>query len=199
MGNASLLQGFFDGRPGINGTSFPNQPGTNPPVTDSFGCRIWSPGEYSSPPSLDSQSYNYFRSGDYYFNDIGNWNISSAFTLFGYPGATGPGIDGFKPSDTFANNPCNNAWTTDVDQSGATLYLGGNTQITVDQNSTFEVSGRERSGQNIAVQALATNGGGPDLQRRRRRAHRRRRRQRTHRRRIRERQQLPHPGGDQAC
>jgi len=155
-----MFGAFTPAEPGINGTSFPNQPGTNPPVTDSFGCRIWSPGEYSSPPSLDNQSYNYFRSGDYYFNDIGNWSISSAFTLFGYPGATGPGIDGFNPSDTFANNPCNNAWTTDVDQSGATLYLGGNTQITVEQNSTFEVSGRERSGQNIAVQALATTGGG---------------------------------------
>ena len=109
---------------------------------------------------LDNQSYNYFRSGDYYFNNIGNWNISSAFTLFGYPGDTGPGIDGFKPNDTFANNPCNNAWTADPNVSGATIYLGGNTQITVDQNSTFEVSGRERSGQNIAIQALATSGSG---------------------------------------
>ena len=155
-----MFGSFTPPEPGINATNFPNQPATNPPVTDSSGCRIWSPGTYTSPPSLDNQSYNYFRSGDYYFNDIGNWNLSSAFTLFGYPGATGPGIDGFKPGDTFANNPCNNAWSNDPDLSGATLYLGGNTQITVDQNSTFEVSGRERSGQNIAVQALRASGSG---------------------------------------
>lgn len=157
---ADMFGGFTPAEPGINTTNFPKQPAKNPPVTDSSGCRIWSPGEYDTPPNLDNQSYNYFRSGDYYFNDIGNWNISSAFTLFGYPGDKGPGIDGFKPSDTFANNPCNNAWTTDIDRSGATLYLGGNTQITVDQNSTFEVSGRERSGQNMAIQALRSSGSG---------------------------------------
>jgi hypothetical protein len=154
-----MFGAFTPAEPGINSASFPSQ-SVATSVVDAFGCRIWSPGQYTAPPVLDNQSYNYFRSGDYYFNDMGNWVISSAFTLFGYPGATGPGIDGFMPSDTFANNPCNNAWTNDADVSGATIFLGGNSQITVDQNSTFEVSGRERSGQNIAVQALATSGSG---------------------------------------
>ncbi len=106
------------------------------------------------------------RSGDYYFNGIGNWDISSAFTLFGYPGEKGPSIDGPRNNDTFANNPCRNAWMNDpgadpiAKESGATIYFGGNSQLTVQQNSSVEISGRERSGQNIAVQALETAGGG---------------------------------------
>ena len=78
--DGEMFGGFTPVEPGINTTNFPNQPATNPPVIDSYGCRIWSPGEYTAPPVLDNQSYNYFRSGDYYFNDIGNWTISSAFT-----------------------------------------------------------------------------------------------------------------------
>ena len=120
----------------------------------------------SRHPQLTNQSYNYFVSGDYYFNGIGNWDISSAFTLFGYPGETGPSIDGPRTNDTFANNPCRNAWTNDpgadpiAKESGATIYFGGNSQLTVQQNASVEISGRERSGQNIAVQALETVEGG---------------------------------------
>ena len=152
-----MFGAFRPAEPGINSTAFPEQPATTAPATDALGCRIWAPGRYTSPPVLGNQSYNYFQSGDYYFDDFGTWGISSAFTLFGYPGDTGPSIDGFKPNDTFANNPCRDAWTNDPSQVGATIYLGGNSQLTVQQNATVEISGRERSGQNIAVQALDTS------------------------------------------
>ena len=162
---ADMFGGFFPAEPGVNGTAFPTQSSMPPPVDD-YGCHVWPAGEYRNPPQLDNRSYNYFESGDYYFNDFGNWSVSSAFVLFGYPGDTGPSIDGFSPSDTLANNPCRNAWAVDANApaaaqySGATIYMGGNSQLTVDQNSTLEISGRERSGQNIAVHALETNGGG---------------------------------------
>lgn len=153
-----MFGAFRPAEPGINATSFPPRASTPPPA-DALGCRVWEPGRYTSAPQLGNQSYNYFKSGDYYFDNIGNWSISSAFTLFGYPGDSGPGIDGFKPQDTFANNACRDAWTTDAgaDKSGAAVYLGGNTQFTVNQNATVEISGRERSGQRIAVQALASS------------------------------------------
>jgi hypothetical protein len=57
-----------------------------------------------------SGSYNYFKSGNYYFENTGNWTIDSAFVLFGYPGASEPSIPGDKNNDTFAGNPCNTAW-----------------------------------------------------------------------------------------
>ncbi len=73
----------------------------------------------------------------------------------------GPSIDGPKTNDTFANNPCRNAWTTiQVRQVGRDASTSAATrQLTVEQNSTVEISGRERSGQNIAVQALETPSG----------------------------------------
>ena len=151
---------FFPPEAGVTNTvAFPVQSST-PPAADLLGCRVWSPGTYTSPPQLDNQSYNYFKSGDYYFNDMGEWAVSSAFVLFGYPGSTGPSIDGPRNNDSFANNPCRDAWTTDAgaDRSGATIYLGGNSTLKVDQNATVEISGRDHSGQNIAVQALETNG-----------------------------------------
>jgi hypothetical protein len=154
--DAEMFGSFLPMEPGINATAFPSRASTPPPA-DGLGCRIWLPGTYTAPPQLGNQSYNYFQSGDYYFNNIGNWGIGSAFSLFGYPGDSGPSIDGIKPQDTFANNPCRDAWTNDLDKSGATVYLGGNTQLTVQQNASLEISGRERSGQNIAVQALASS------------------------------------------
>jgi hypothetical protein len=156
---------FFPPEPGVNLTAFPNRSST-PPPPDALGCHVWPAGEYKNPPQLGNQSYNYFQSGDYYFNNMGNWTLENAFVLFGYPGDTGPSIDGFKPSDSLANNPCRDAWATDAGaaptalKTGATIYMGGNSQVTVDQNSTLEISGRERSGQNIAVQALETSSGG---------------------------------------
>ncbi len=155
--DSEMFGSFVPTEPGINPASFPPRLSTLP-AADGLGCRIWSPGTYVTAPQLGNQSYNYFQSGDYYFNNIGNWNIGSAFTLFGYPGDSGPSIDGFKPQDTFANNPCRNAWTNDPNKYGSTVYFGGNTQLTLGANSTVEFSGRRRSGQNIAVQALATSG-----------------------------------------
>ncbi len=76
--------------------------------------------------------------------------------LFGYPGESGPGIPGIQSNDSFATNPCRNAWKNDPNTSGATVYFGGNSQLTVDGLGAVEISGRERSGQNIAVQALET-------------------------------------------
>jgi hypothetical protein len=123
-------------------------------TTDSLGCNVWSPGHYTTAPTLANHSYNYFKSGDYYFDNLGTWDIDSAFVLMGWPGSTGPGIDGPDSHDTFANNPCRNAWN-ETDHSGATLYLGGNSNVRVSQNATFEVSGKlQGTRYNVGIQAL---------------------------------------------
>jgi Tfp pilus assembly protein PilX len=144
--------------PTIDSTSFPARSHTAPASTDALGCDVWLPGTYTSPPVLSNQSYNYFVSGDYYFENFGTWTTNNAFVLFGYPGAAGPSIDGFKSQDTFANNPCRDQWTFDTDQAGASIFLGGNSAIQIDQNSTFEVSGKARGPYNLGIHALETAG-----------------------------------------
>ncbi len=141
--------------PGVAG--LPLQVST-PPTPDGNGCYVWPAGKYTSPPQLDNQSYNYFESGDYYFENMGAWSITNAHVLAGYPGATGPGIPGYKNNDTFAGNPCNNAWTSAADQTGASFYMGGNSFIQLDSNSALEISGRAQGDYNVGLQALEVNG-----------------------------------------
>jgi hypothetical protein len=151
--DAEMFGAFTPAEPGINAASFPSR-SSAAPATDALGCHIWLPGRYTTPPNTLNGSYNYFQSGDYYLDDVGDWSIKNAFVLFGYPGASGPGIPGIKNNDTFASNPCRDAWKNDANTSGATVYFGGDSQLTVDGLGAVEISGRERSGQNIAVQAL---------------------------------------------
>jgi hypothetical protein len=141
----------------------------DPTVTDSLGCRIWSPGMYSSAPALDQWSYNYFRSGNYYFREIGTWTIDKAWVLAGWPGASGPSIEDNKNGNA-ATNPCRNAWTldsgdpaTEGDKSGATFYMGGNSRIAINNNSSLEVSGKLQGTAgvdkfNVGLQTLHSTG-----------------------------------------
>jgi len=150
----------------FSNTAFPSRVST-PPTPDSLGCYVWSPGHYANvPPQLTNSpgqggnSYNYFPSGDYYFDNIGTWTIDHAFVLGGWPGGTGPSIEDNKPNDpngTAANNPCRTAWSTDT-QMGATFYMGGNSAIALGSNASLEVSGSVHNGFNVAMQALEAAG-----------------------------------------
>jgi hypothetical protein len=137
--------------------TFPAQPST-PPAPDASGCYVWPAGGYSSPPQLVNQSYNYFESGDYYFANMGPWSIGSAFVMMGNRNNQGPGIPGYKSNDTLTTNPCNSAWTSEADQGGSAVYMGGSSKVSLDQNSAFEISGRVHSGFTVGLQALETPG-----------------------------------------
>jgi hypothetical protein len=125
------------------------------PSVDASGCTVFSPGRYTTQPVLGA--YNYFRSGDYYFAGIGEWSIANSYALFGWPGPTGPSIPG-KHNDTIADNRCVGAWESDTDQSGATVYLGGNSRITIGEKGALEISGRAQGGRLVGLQALETTG-----------------------------------------
>jgi hypothetical protein len=127
----------------------------NAPTVDGE-CHVWEAGIYTDPPALANQSYNYFKSGNYYFDNTDNWTIENAYVLFGHPGASGPSIPGYKNNDTFAGNPCNTAWQQDVG-TGATLYMGGDSRITVEENGALEVSGRDQGAYHVAIQTLETD------------------------------------------
>lgn len=150
------------------------------PQIDPNGCVVWSPGRYdaSNVPDFASAfgggpTYNYFISGHYYFDDLGEMDLKGAYVLAGYPGIRGPNIYQIKPQDTFENHPCREAWWYDGfadpampqgDRLGATWYLGGSSSVFVQSGSALEVSGRLQdfnettSRARVSLQALDPSG-----------------------------------------
>ncbi len=147
--------------PTINAANFPLQSSARPlPLVTANGqCYVWRPGQYNNAPDLGE--YNYFASGDYYFNDINTWTMQNAFVLFGWPGGTGPSIEdnkvnsNGKPAHTVnaLTNPCHDAWSSDT-QIGAAVYMGGHSAINMASNASLEISGRVHDGYYIGLQAL---------------------------------------------
>ncbi len=134
------------------------------PAPDQTGiCHVWEPGAYFLPPTLDPGSYNYFRSGDYYFSfsDIDDaknvWNIGDAWVLFGRPGPAGPPIGSHLPTPAPDPHPCQSAWLADTGAPGATIYLGGRARMEVLVDGALTVVGRDQGGgRRVAVQAYET-------------------------------------------
>jgi hypothetical protein len=119
------------------------------------GCFVWPAGRYDSPPQLPNQSFNYFQSGDYYFNfpsSNSTWSIGNAWVLAGYPGGIGPSIPGYQNNAKLADNPCLNEIQNPG--PGATFYLGGPSRIELSNNSALEVSGRAQGSYRVGLQAL---------------------------------------------
>lgn len=136
-----------------NTTAFPLQSPMPPPATAS-GCHVWAPGRYEDPPMTSANSYHYFRSGDYFFDDIGQWAISDAHVLAGWPGPAGPAIAGYRTDDTLSSNPCATEWAAD-DPTGATFYMGDSSHIEIGTNGALEVAGRDHGGLRVSIQALS--------------------------------------------
>jgi hypothetical protein len=55
-----------------------------PDTTTRPGCTIFRPGTYTTQPALGNN--NYFKSGVYYFNDVGAWTIEKATVVGGTRG-----------------------------------------------------------------------------------------------------------------
>lgn len=120
---------------------------TAPPVaapTSTGDCTVWPAGRYVDPPDLSMSDAHYFVSGDYYFENVDRWEIAGASVLFGWPGAAGPGL----PIDE-----CLDAWFGDG-QTGATLFLGGDSRIELGHNGSLELSGRIQAGRSVSLHAL---------------------------------------------
>lgn len=98
-------------------------------------CRVFFPGTYTSPPALLVPSHNvgenYFVSGRYYFEDIGNWNPKNGEVVIGGQPAPGDQTDsdsapasGASGCEHFANaDPAvvRTIVTTLITASGVTL------------------------------------------------------------------------------
>lgn len=135
-----------------------------PRASQTFGtCTYFYPGKYTTAPSLGSGT-NYFASGVYYFENVGQWDIDQV--LFGGAPATFeavrfkapvPASESYTPMPTCAND--NDAITTaggnapEVTGTGAQFILGGTSTIFLDTNSQVEVFARTVDGTSETVTA----------------------------------------------
>jgi hypothetical protein len=127
---------------------------TNPPHSLVGSCRVFSPGRYTT---LSLGNNNYFRSGEYVFDNVGAITVQGRKVTMGQRLLQGyPVID---------NVPCDGPRTADS-TDGATVYSRGNTQLEVRANSGFEVSGRRQGNAIVAFQVIdSTLGYGNPLMR----------------------------------
>lgn len=101
------------------------------------GCRVFSPGVYLTKPDLGE--FNYFRSGNYEFADIGLLKLFKQVVHFGHDST----LAGTYPI-TDNSDECDYVRQNDAD-TGATLYTSGSTQIDIGTQSKFEISRREQT------------------------------------------------------
>ncbi len=119
------------------------------------GCRVFSPGRYSGVIPLTSDAY--FRSGDYYFENV-DFTLTHKNVAFGFPSGSG---DTPRISQSAA---CQNAMlydqTTSGERGGATIWAGGTTKFVVGTQAELEIFRRQQSEAYISLWALDVNGVG---------------------------------------
>lgn len=118
------------------------------------GCRVFAPGKYSS--TLPLAGDNYFKSGDYYFEDL-PLVIKNQSITFGFPSGSGdtPKID--APACQSARDYDQ---TTSGQRGGATIWLGGSSHILLDTGGELEIFRRQQTEAYVSVWALDLNGVG---------------------------------------
>ena len=125
------------------------------PTIDGSGCTVWLPGKYigAAFPALGSD--NYFKSGNYYFEDV-DFNVDKTIVA-GWASLPLYGDQQFVPSPK-----CANAIGADASSGsapGATFYLGGSSKIHIDKGK-LEILRRRQGNSVVSIQALDTNGVG---------------------------------------
>jgi hypothetical protein len=135
---------------------------SSPPANDGWtfdttipGCRVFSPGHYTGVPQLPNSSTPrvYFQSGDYYFDNVGEWLIDAdARVSAGHPGSVS------IPSDS-----CDAARAADPNTggTGATFYLGGSSRLRLDNLGSLEMFARRHGDFFVNIQALSSADGYP--------------------------------------
>lgn len=90
-------------------------------------CRTFSPGIYTTAPDLVAG--NYFQSGFYYFEDIGDWTITDV--LFG-----GTSSDTVNEPKVLSETPCATEAST---AKGVMFALGGSSRLIVGNGARIEL------------------------------------------------------------
>lgn len=120
------------------------------------GCRVFSPGRYSGAIPLTSDVY--FRSGDYYFENV-DFTLTHKKVVFGFPSGSG------DTQLTTQTRACQNAMEADqqgLGRGGATIWVGGSTKFDVGTQAQLEIFRRQQVEAYVSVWALDVNGVGPN-------------------------------------
>jgi hypothetical protein len=123
----------------------------DPPPTFVGGCKVFSPGRYTTAPALGS--YNYFLSGNYIFDGI-VLDVRHAVVTAGH--AAGDGTDG--ASQRIPNTTCNAARNADpgigVTTSGVTFYMQNGARIELDTQGSLEIMRRKQGKSYVGIHYL---------------------------------------------
>ena len=140
-----------NGTPAAPGTEVPTLPAvgnghvTSTPPPDNYGCVVFDPGTYTSPPIIGAGTQNFFKPGTYYFNFNGAINIKNALVIGGVSGADGSGSSPVaREPSSFQSSRCQSAIDTasaanKAPNYGVTWIFGGNSSIAADPNGYLEL------------------------------------------------------------
>lgn len=123
----------------------------NPSATFVGGCKVFSPGRYTTAPALGG--YNYFLSGNYIFDGI-VLDVRHAQITAGH--AAGDGSDGAV--QRIPNTTCNAARNSDpgigVTTSGVTIYMQNQARIEIGTHGTLEILRRKQGKSYVSIHYL---------------------------------------------
>ncbi len=126
----------------------------NPPYQDFSGCRVFSPGRYTTAPNWLTESHggaNYLKSGDYVFAIPGSGTIALDHAT------VTAGREGVGGDEQQIDNPLCDAQRDADTATGATLYLDGNTHIDISGQSSLEILRRQQGDNVVSIQTLPTH------------------------------------------
>ena len=126
---------------------------------DPDSCLVFAPGRYNTAPQIPDfgvakASHVYFRSGDYWFENVAEWLIDSdAVVSAGHPGS--------EPAPT-GDSECDAARLADPhsDGTGATFYFGGTSRLRVDDSASLDMFARQQGDFFVSIQALPSSNPG---------------------------------------
>lgn len=119
------------------------------PAPQTFGtCKVFWPGRYTSAPPWASN--NYMRSGDYFFDNVGEVEVKQANVTAGRQGVAGD-------QQAIANSPCDSYRDNQDVPEGATFYLSGNSRFKMLSQGSLEILRRQHNNDFVSVQALPSS------------------------------------------
>lgn len=121
-----------------------------PPFIDSYGCKIFHPGLYTTAPVLGS--HNYFRSGNYLFDNV-VLDIDHAKVTAGRRAAG----DTSGATQFIPNTVCDNARNSDtggITEAGVTFYLRNGSRFIIGEQGTFEVLRRKQGKNYVSIHVI---------------------------------------------
>lgn len=125
---------------------------SNPAPTLTGSCQVFHPGVYTAFPALSSSVY--FQSGDYYLLNVA-FNIDKSTVTAGYPD---PAI--VPAPELPVSADCQTAMAADPNKVapvwGATFYLGGTSNITIQTQGALEIMPRLHGANYVSIHALCS-------------------------------------------